>query len=182
MSADRFQKLSKYLSILFKTIAFLILGIMIFGSFTFFIQQKTRAFNLDTTKALSIVYSDATITQKDYDWAVSIVLPITLAFLGYIFFKASYLFDYLAEGKTPFTYKFIRSVKIMGFILVSYDLVASLLYMFLINFTADDGKFFYLSVSTYFFVGLILCLVSGILSYGVNLQKLEVEKEKLTDE
>lgn len=177
MPANQFRKLSKFLSIVSKLIAIFILSVLVFGSFTLFIRQKLTAFTLDKMDIFSFVFSDATITQDDYNWANAIVLPMSLSFLGYIFFKASYLFDYLAEGKTPFTQQFTQSVRIMGFILIIYDLVTSVLYMFFINFAADEGMFIYLSLSVYFFVGLIIYLMSGILNYGINLQEQVDEKK-----
>lgn len=170
MQTRQFQILNKLLSTLSKLLAILVLSILVVGSFNLFAQKSFADFNLNSMGTLSAACSNATITQKDYYWAASIVQPICLAFLGYILFKASYLFDHLAEGKTPFSNKFIRSVKIMGFILITYDLATSLLYTLFVNFSAEKGWFFYLSLTSFFFIGLILYLVSGILNYGINLQ------------
>lgn len=172
MKIKRFQKLSKFLSNLSKLVAVLILSILIIGSFNLFIRENFATFSLGSMGSLSILFSDATVTQDDYEWAISIVLPVVLAFLGYIFFKISYLFDYLAEGQTPFSHSFSQSVKVLGILLIFSDLATSLLYVFLVNFVANGGIFFYFSLSSFFFIGLILCLTSSILDYGINLQKL----------
>lgn len=172
MKIERFQKLSKFLSILSKLLAVLALSILVIGSFNLFIRENFASFSLDQMGTLSILFSNAIVTQADYDWAFSIVLPIILAFLGYIFFKASYLFDYLAEGQTPFSYYFAQSVKVLGLLLISSDLATSLLYIFLVNFAAREGIFLYFSLSSFFFIGLILCLVSAMLNYGIKLQEL----------
>lgn len=172
MEIKRFQKLSKFLSNLSKLVAVLILSILIIGSLNLFIRENFATFSLDRVGSLSILFPDATVTQDDYDWAISIVLPVVLAFLGYIFFKTSYLFDYLAEGQTPFSHSFSQSVKVLGLFLIFSDLATSLLYIFLVNFVAKGGIFFYFSLSSFFFIGLILYLTSSILNYGMNLQKL----------
>lgn len=183
LTVERFKAFSKFLSVLSKLLAVLILSVLVIGSFNLFIRQNFAAFSLDQTGAFSILLSDVVVKQADYDWAFSIVLPIILAFLGYIFFKASYLFDYLAEGKTPFSYDFAQSVKVLGLLLVFFDLATSLLYIFLINFVVKEGVFLYFSVSSFFFIGLILYLASGVLNYGINLQVLsDVTNKKKDDE
>lgn len=171
----RFQTLSKFLSIFFKILAVLVLTILVIGSFNVFIRQNFISLTFDRVGAISFLYSDVTVAQDDYDWAISIVIPIILAFLAYIFFKISYLFDYLNERHTPFTHKFARSVKVIGFLLIIADLSTSLLYIFLVNFALDEGVFFYFSLSSFFFIGLILYLTSGILNYGIDLQELAKE-------
>lgn len=62
-----------------------------------------------------------------------------------------------------------------GFILITYNLATSLLYTLFVNFSAEKGWFFYFSLTSFFFIGLILYLVSGILNYGIKLQELADE-------
>lgn len=179
MQIKLFQSISKILSILFKLIAVLFLVMLVFGSLNLFFRENFSSYSFDPNDTFSIVFADKSIVEEDYEWALSIMIPIALAALSYIFFKASYLFDYLAEGLLPFTYQFSKSVKIMGLLLIGYDLINPLLYTIFVNWAAEEGRYVYLSISSFFFIGLILYFASEYINYGITLQEVEEEPIKI---
>lgn len=181
MSVKQFQFLNKLLSILARIAAVVTLVMLVFGSVNLFFSQRFSSFGLDQRNIFLFIFESAPINDTAYTWAASIIVPVSLAFLSYIFFKLSYLLDYLAERNTPFTYKFSQSIKIMGFILITYDIVTSLLYSVLVNFAIDEGRFFYFSLTSFSMVGIVLSLVSEMLNYGMSLEKTTEDKSGSTN-
>lgn len=171
MQINKFQTISKFLSIFLKLAATLVLILLVFGSLNLYIRQNFTLFNVERSSGLIAVFTNVSVSDATSNWASSITVPISLASFSYLLFKTSYLFDYLAEGNNPFSYDFSQSLKTIGFLLVLYDLIIPLIYSIFINVAITDGYYFNFAVSSFFWIGLLLYFVSEVLNYGINLNK-----------
>lgn len=175
MKVKKFQSISKFLSYFFKLAAILsiIAAALSLGSYFFdLLNFESISFVVEMDSTLSIFFSDGSITDLEYAKAGLLVGPFFLILMSYLFIQASTLFDRLVTGETPFTFDFAKKVKKISYFLVIIDLIVSLFYTLLVNLIADTGNYFYMGLSYLTLIGLILYLVSGILNYGVQLQKL----------
>ncbi len=168
MQIETFRKVSQFLSISFKmiaTFALVFLFIILFN--------EDSSFTLDTGQYLSFFWTNSYVTPKDFISASSFIAPVILAFLSYILFHSSFLFDRLVEGESPFTFEFVESLREISILLMISDVVVPLVYTVAINVISDQGRYFHFSLSYIFTIGLILYLVSAILNYGINLEELK---------
>ncbi|MFO8069971.1 MAG: DUF2975 domain-containing protein [Alkalibacterium sp.] len=171
MNIKRFRTVSKLLSFSLKLIgAFCIVIILIGIIFTFFIDNV--AFIVGFPENSLILFQDSRVTEADHAFTSLIIAPLFLAVYSYILFKGSFLFDHLANGETPFTFDFAESVKWISFLLITFDIILPLLYSLIVNLRADEGFYFNFGLTSSFFIGLILYIVSGVLKYGISLQEL----------
>ena len=101
--------------------------------------------------------------------------PLFLGLMSYLFIQSSRLFDRLVRGESPFTVKFSEKVKKISYLLAITDVTVPLFYSLLVNLIAETGSYFYLGLSHWMLIALILYVVSGILNYGISLQELSDE-------
>ena len=171
MNIKRFRRVSKFLSFSLQLIGAFCIAIIVIGlisiPFTnrgsFFVEMPENSF---------ISFNDSRVTDADHAFTSLIIAPVFLAAYSYILFKGSFLFDRLADGKTPFTFDFAESVKRISFFLIAFDIVMPLLYSLIVNLRADEGFYFNFGLTSSFIVGLILYIMSGVLKYGISLQAL----------
>lgn len=171
MRIKRFRMTTKVLSLFFKVLAIVLLIMLVSGTLNSFIRESITTLRYAERSTFSLVFSNKGITDKDYEWALAIIIPLALASMSYISFKTSYLFDYLTEGMVPFSYTFTGAVRTIAFTLILYDLAVPLLYSLFVNWVATGGGFVYISVTSFFFIGLILLFVSQLIDYGILLQE-----------
>lgn len=176
MQVAKFQKVSRLLAILLKIMASFFIAIIFLGWFAIYFKNPGAQFSIDTNSGATIFYSiESRITDAEYARTAFILVPITFVFFAYLFFKAGSLFEDLADGNSPFRSYFSKAVRKIGFLMIAYDLFFPLIYSALISLISEEGKLFYLSLSSYFLIGLILYVASGILNYGIQLQELADE-------
>ncbi|WP_091488937.1 DUF2975 domain-containing protein [Alkalibacterium putridalgicola] len=134
--------------------------------------ESGASFTVKTPENAFVTFNDSRVTEADHAFTSFIIAPLFLSAYSYILFKGSFLFDRLADGKTPFTYDFAESVKWISFFLIAFDILLPLLYSLIVNLSADRGFYFNFGLTSSFLVGLILYIVSGVLKYGISLQEL----------
>lgn len=176
MQVKKFQKVSRVLAILLKLLAGLSVAMVVIGIFVIFLGNTEAHFLVDTASGFPIfTYFASNITEAEYAKAALIVVPISLFILAYLFFKAGGLFEDLAEGNSPFRYDFSEAVRKIAFLMIAYDLLHPIFYSAVLTFLSENGRYFYFSLSSFFLIGLILYVASGILNYGIQLQELADE-------
>lgn len=178
MQAKNFQSISKFLSWFFKISAGISIIAAIFALTSYFLDFLTIenvSFALEMDSSFSLLLSDANITDLEYARAGLLAAPFFLGLISYILIQSSTLFDRLVQGETPFTFDFADKVKKISYLLAAMDISVPLFYTLLVNIIADAGNYFYLGLSHWTVIALILYVVSGILNYGVSLQELSDE-------
>lgn len=176
MQAKNFQSISKFLSWFFKISA----GLSIIGAIlalaSYFLTFDNLSFVvLEMDSSFSLLVDDQSITQLEYAKAGLLAAPLFLGLMSYLFIQSSRLFDRLVRGESPFTVKFSEKVKKISYLLAITDVTVPLFYSLLVNLIAETGSYFYLGLSHWMLIALILYVVSGILNYGISLQELSDE-------
>lgn len=179
MQAKNFQSISKFLSWFFKISA----GLSIIGAIlalaSYFLDFQTfdnlSFVVLEMDSSFSLLVDDQSITQLEYAKAGLLTAPLFLGLMSYLFIQSSRLFDRLVRGESPFTVKFSEKVKKISYLLAITDVTVPLFYSLLVNLIAETGSYFYLGLSHWMLIALILYVVSGILNYGISLQELSDE-------
>ena len=172
MNIKRFRRVSKFLSFILKLIGTLSIAISLLGLILIFFADTGASFTVKMPENSFISFQDSRVTESAHAFTSLILAPLFLSFYSYILFKGSFLFDRLADGKTPFTYDFAESVKRISYFLIAFDIVLPLLYSLIVNLRADEGFYFNFGLTSSFIVGLILYIMSGVLKYGIRLQEL----------
>lgn len=172
MNIKRFRSVSKLLSWLLKLLGVFCIAIIVLGAIVMLFTDQGASFSVDLPENSFISFNDSRVTDSDHSFTALLVGPLFLALYSYILFKGSFLFDRLVDGETPFTFDFAESVKRISFLLIGFDTVLPLLYSLIVNLRADEGFYFNFGLTSSFFIGLILYIVSEILKYGISLQEL----------
>ncbi|MDZ7834965.1 MAG: hypothetical protein U5K84_06110 [Alkalibacterium sp.] len=138
MNIKRFQSVSKFLSFSLQLIGAFCIAIIVIGLISIPFTNR-GSFFVELPENSFILIQDSRVTEADSAFTSMIMAPLFLAAYSYILFKGSFLFDRLADGKTPFTYDFAESVKKISFFLIAFDITLPLLYSLIVNLRADEG-------------------------------------------
>ncbi|OJF93740.1 DUF2975 domain-containing protein [Alkalibacterium sp. 20] len=172
MNVKQFRAASRLLSGLLIILGAFSIAILILGLVLIIFTDMGSSFTVNLPENPIISFNDSRVTDADHAFTSLIVAPLFLAVYSYILFKGSFLFDRLADGKTPFTYDFAESVKGISLLLIAFDIILPLLYSLIVNIRAEEGFYFSFGLTSSFLIGLILYIVSGVLKYGISLQEL----------
>lgn len=172
MNIKRFRTVSKLLSWFLKLLGAFCIAIILIGVLVMLFTDQGASFSVDLPESSIISFNDSRVTEADHAFTALFVAPFFLALYSYILFKGSFLFDRLVDGETPFTFDFAESVKRISFLLIGLDIILPLIYALIVNLRAAEGFYFKFGLTSSFFIGLILYIVSEILKYGISLQEL----------
>lgn len=183
MDMERFRKISKVISIVLKMMAVLLVIIILFlvagllykeNNFEFTYEPPTfgffaqRAVYIDGPNGLGQMV-------RAEKMGAFIVTPLVALTEIYILFRGSSVFQYLADGYAPFAEKFAKRIKHLSIVLMVTDVLIPVLYSLLVTIFQKGGYSVSVGITSYFFFGLILYLVSEIFNYGIELQQLANE-------
>lgn len=170
MNIKKFQSVCRLTSILLiLTAVFSLLSVAMVGFWS--IRGGDVSFSLFSN--FTIVQSARNTIDFPYQNTVDIFFAIPLmAVLFYSLLKGSKLFKQLANGQTPFSKDFSRSLKVLGLVLIVTDVFAPLLYSTVLTLLIEDGHYFHIHFSSPLIIGLILYAGAHILNYGKELQHL----------
>ncbi|WP_423188705.1 hypothetical protein ACO1PF_08915 [Alkalibacterium sp. f15] len=172
MNVKRFRNVSKFLSFALQLIGLFCIAIILIGLILMLFTDSGATFTVDLPETSRFLIDDSRVTEAEHAFTSLIMAPLFLAVYSFILFKGSFLFNRIANGETPFTFDFAESVKWISFYLIASDIIMPLLYSLIVNLRADEGFYFNFGLSSDFLIGLILYIVSGVLTYGISLQEL----------
>lgn len=182
MQTKKFQSISKLLSWIFKlyTGLLIFLVILALGGFvaTFFVEPslyENFSFAADEGTGFTLFFINDRIDEFRYAQALLLVAPVFVGIMSYVSLQASRLFDRLYEGISPFTYIFAGKVRKISFLLILADVLDPIVSTIAVNLFAEMGSYFYIGVTHWTLLGLVLYIVSAVLDYGVSLQELSDE-------
>ena len=135
-------------------------------------NESTVFFNLNFADQSWITLQNRWMDDSYRKLASLICVPFIMVATSYIYWQASTLFKDLADGETPFSLEFAKAVKKLSILLMIYDTVSPLLYSLILTIIVPDGHYFVFGLSSNFFIGLVAYIVSEILTYGIELQRL----------
>lgn len=182
MKAKNFQTVSKLLSWFFKFYTGLLIffAILSVGGFlaSFFVEPSTfenLALSTDEGIGFTLFFINDSIDELRYAQAMLLAAPVFIGIMSYVSLQASRLFDRLYEGDSPFTYNFAEKVKKISYLLILVDVLDPIIRTITVNLFTEMGSYFYIGVTHWTLLGLVLYLVSAVLNHGVSLQELSDE-------
>lgn len=176
MNVKRFRQICNLLSYILKFFLAITAVMTVFIINSIFADPgNTITPFIDLSSRTFVQYGRGHYADADLALTAKIIIPIVTATYAYIFWKASSLFSYLADGETPFSPFFSRSVKVISVLMIVHDLIVPLLHSLILSMIMENGYSFSFGLSGYFFYGLTFYVAAEVLNYGIELQQLSDE-------
>lgn len=174
MNIEKFQKVSKMVSVLLKIIVVFIFVFMIGAILLFFLgkDQLTVTTPIPTFQISFMSGNISEMTEKLVSLIVSILGVLTYV---YVFFKGSQFFDRLSKGETPFSISNYEILRKIGIIIIIFNLASPLIYSLILTLSTRGGYFLVFGVDIQVVLGLIIYCIAEIIGYGIKLQELSDE-------
>lgn len=112
------------------------------------------------------------ITEAERQIAAFTMIPITQAVTIFVLLAGSAAFKWLADGKRPFDFNFVKIIKRISLTLMISDIILPLVHSFVLGVISVDGYNLNFGFGSGFIMGVILYVVSEIFNYGIELQNL----------
>lgn len=174
MNVKKFERISKFLSILLKLVsAFIFISIILFIIFLIF-KRETLTMNVPTPSFPIASISGNVTESTKFIAGIVVAIPSMLVYF-YAFFRGSQFFDKLAKGKTPFSIDNYKILKEIGLILAITTFIAPLVYSLVASLNMSEGYYFILGIDSETIIGLIIYCMAEVIRYGVTLQELSDE-------
>lgn len=173
MNIKQFKNVSRFASVLLR-IAAIWFGLSVATLFfSYFFTSSDVWFNFPSPDFPILNGIGGATTNKLFPLkqAASFVVPLIVIVNCYVLWKGSQLFTYLADGNSPFSMDFSRSVKNLGLILIVSDIVFPIIYSLLVTIMMESGYYYIIGVGSSLLIGLILFAAAEIFNYGINLQQ-----------
>lgn len=176
MNMKRFRLICKFMSYMltFLVAVCLVITVMLL-SLVFADPGNNISAFIDLSNRTFLQFGTGHYSDADLELTATILIPIITMTYAYIFRKASSLFDYLADGDTPFSSYFSRSVKTVSIVMIVNDIMIPLLHSLVLSIVMGQGYSFSFGLSDFFFFGLIFYVAAEVLNYGIELQQLSDE-------
>lgn len=172
MNIKKFRLVSKATSFILKVFAiFGIIGLAI-SLFFGFSKNPNFSFQLNISNSSFLLFQSGPMLGNEVTLASLIAAPPFVLALCYTFWQGASLFDRLNDGELPFSQDFANSVRKISLLLIALDVLLPLVYSLVLSIIIENGYYFTFGLTSLFLIGLILYIVSEILSYGIELQKL----------
>lgn len=179
MNVKRFRTVSKISAYVLRGFAILLVLFFTLTLFQVLSGNSNVWFNYDgpsfaifTTEAASDV---PIISEADFRLAALFMVPLLAITSVYIYWKGGSLFKSLADGESPFTAKFAKSLQRLSIVMILTDIAFPIIHSIILSTIYSDGYRFTLGLSAPFVIGVILYAVSEIFFYGIELQTLSDE-------
>jgi len=172
INVKQFRSFCRFTSIILKLFTIWI-GIAISVSlYSYFFTDTDIWFNFSAPGFTLVNGQRGTLADSEKHLAALIIVPIGAIVSSYVFWKGGQLFNYLAEGNSPFSYDFSRTVKRISLILIVTDILSPLIYSLLVTTIMAGSYYYIIGLGAPFLIGLILFAVSEIFNYAINLQQV----------
>lgn len=112
------------------------------------------------------------ITEGERKTAAFTMIPIAQAVTIFVLLEGSAAFKWLADGKRPFDFNFVKIIKRISLTLMISDIILPLVHSFVLGVISVDGYNLNFGFGSGFIMGVILYVVSEIFNYGIELQNL----------
>ena len=174
MNVKKFEKISKFLSILLKLVCiFIILGLI---GFILLIIFKRDNLTMNIPKpSFPINYQKGDVSESAKFIAGAIVVIPSMLIYFYAFFRGSQFFNKLSKGETPFSISNYRILKKIGLIIAITNFIFPLIYSLVTTLLSPDGYYLIVGIDVETIIGLMIYCMAEVIRYGVNLQELSDE-------
>lgn len=175
MNIKLFRQICKGSSVLLKGLAVFMAIAVVTSLYGYFFTDRIIWFDLNSPSfpILHSVRNSPTEAQRQLAALIEVPFATTLGI--YIYWKGSQLFHYLAEGQTPFSFEFSRSIKRLALLMIFSDIILPLFRSLMVTILMENGYYFLIGVNASLMIGLILYAVSEVFNYGIELQRLSDE-------
>ena len=174
MNVKKFEKMSKFLSILLKLVSiFIILSLVGFILFLIFKRDNLTINAPVPSFPISGVSGDVPESAKFIASAV-VAIPSMLIYF-YAFLKGSQFFNKLSKGETPFSISNYKILKEIGLIVAIANFIFPLIYSLIATLLTPNGYYLIVGIDVETIIGLIIYCMAEVIRYGVNLQELSDE-------
>lgn len=172
MNIKRFQSVCRFAQVVLTILAAISLFVLLGTVFVYFFGSSSSSISMDFNIFTIASFQMNTPTKAQEEFAALLTGIPALSLYFYTLFKGSKLFDQLSEGDTPFSNAFSKQLKTISLILIASDIIAPLIYSFVLSIVMETGYFLQIHLSSDFVVGIILYCTAEVLNYGIKLQKL----------
>jgi len=171
MNVRKFEKISKFLSILLKLVSgFIVLGLI--GLILLLIFKRNNLTMSIPTPSFPInsVSGDVPDSAK-FIAGVIVAIPSMLIYF-YAFFRGSQFFNNLSKGETPFSISNYKILKEIGLIVAITSFIFPLIYSLVATLLTPNGYYLIVGIDVETIIGLMIYCMAEVIRYGVNLQEL----------
>lgn len=174
MDVKKFERLSKFLSILLKLVSvFIILGLIGFILLLIF-KRDNLTINVPVPSfPINVGSGDIPESAKFIAGAI-VAIPSMLIYF-YAFLRGSQFFNKLSKGETPFSISNYKLLKELGLIIAITNFIFPLIYSLVTTLLTPNGYFLIVGIDVETIIGLMIYCMAEVIRYGVNLQELSDE-------
>ncbi|URZ87583.1 hypothetical protein [Floricoccus penangensis] len=175
MKIKRFQNLSWFLSLIFKLMIFVAIGMIVLLIYDLiFGPIDGMIFSTINSGFISFSKSNGNIDNQERIAAEIVTIIIALLNI-YIYNQASKLFNGLSGGETPFNQYFSGKIRTFGYLYIAQALLSKPLYSIILSVLIPNGYKVVIGFGEGLLIGLILLIASAVLDYGTELQYISDE-------
>lgn len=174
MDVKKFEKITKFLSILLKLVSvFIILGMI---GFVLLLTFKKDSLTMSVpVPSFPINAGSGDVPESAKFIAGGFVAISSMLIYFYIFLKGSQFFNKLSKGETPFSIDNYKILKEIGVIVAITSFIFPLIYSLIATLLTPNGYYLIIGIDVETIIGLMIYCMAEVIRYGVNLQELSDE-------